>query len=424
MANAAGATPSIPVASKGPPNALIIGGVLFVIIIIAVLMYRSGGAANGSMVVGGMSIGSQGAPPPAPPVNCVVSEWQNQGTCSKICGPGKQTQIRTVLIPESNGGATCPSLTQEIDCNIRTCNPVDCVVSDWSPYTDSTCTSTNKYLTRSRTIITSPQDYGEACPSLKDNGDQCNESNVQAICGFTTSMDTSRCSLDRNGAASGNKSLEYSSTVRGCNKPPVRTPCTMDDVSAYTPSGNAMAGGGQGSGGQGGGGQGSGGQGGGGQGSGGQGASSGTPADVVSSSSTTIPIYTCPQRYTFDGSKPQGSKCVKGQDTTAETATCFIGYTYNASIDMCSKVVYSPAPTPAFTPSPTPAFTPEFTPSPAPAFIPSFTQSPIIPEFIPSSAPAFIPEFTPSPAPIFAPSPSPPDEFGTSGYMAEKYHFI
>ena len=39
-------------------------------------------------------------------------------------------QIRTITTQPSNGGITCPSLTQQINCSGPPC-PVDCVVSNW-----------------------------------------------------------------------------------------------------------------------------------------------------------------------------------------------------------------------------------------------------------------------------------------------------
>ena len=112
---------------------------------------------------------SNGPAPTGPPVNCVVSDWSNSGSCSKFCGPGKQTQRRTVITPAANGGTACPSLRQEIDCNLRPCQNVDCAVSAWSPYSTTQCTSTRQDKTQTRTVITPSVDYGTPCPSLTES---------------------------------------------------------------------------------------------------------------------------------------------------------------------------------------------------------------------------------------------------------------
>lgn len=108
------------------------------------------------------------APSPAA-VNCVVSNWVNQGTCSKFCGPGTQTQTRTVRTPASNGGTVCPALTQTVPCNLRDCHNVNCAVSNWAAFDASGCTSTTKSKTRTRTVSTAKVDYGTNCPALSES---------------------------------------------------------------------------------------------------------------------------------------------------------------------------------------------------------------------------------------------------------------
>jgi len=58
------------------------------------------------------------------PVNCVVSDWTDSGSCSvTLCGAtgGTKTQTRTVTTPAANGGTACPALTQTVPCNGPTC---------------------------------------------------------------------------------------------------------------------------------------------------------------------------------------------------------------------------------------------------------------------------------------------------------------
>ncbi len=57
----------------------------------------------------------QAAPPPQPvPLDCVVSAWSAWGTCDPTTLT--QTRTRTILTPPQNGGAACPVLTETQAC--------------------------------------------------------------------------------------------------------------------------------------------------------------------------------------------------------------------------------------------------------------------------------------------------------------------
>lgn len=52
------------------------------------------------------------------PVDCVVSEWSEWSECIE----GSQTRTRTVITPASNGGVACPSLIETQECIVVQCN--------------------------------------------------------------------------------------------------------------------------------------------------------------------------------------------------------------------------------------------------------------------------------------------------------------
>ena len=57
-----------------------------------------------------------------PPVDCEVSKWSPFSSCTRICGGGIQTQTRTIIQKESNGGIACPTdLLKTQPCNTQTC---------------------------------------------------------------------------------------------------------------------------------------------------------------------------------------------------------------------------------------------------------------------------------------------------------------
>jgi Spondin-like TSP1 domain len=118
---------------------------------------------------------------PPVPVNCVVSSWSEWSVCDQTCGGGTQTRTRTVITPASNEGTPCPILSESRPCNTQVCPPVNCVVSAWSAF--DTCSSTcgGGTQTQTRTIITPASNGGTSCPVLS----QSQTCNTQ-VCTFTT----------------------------------------------------------------------------------------------------------------------------------------------------------------------------------------------------------------------------------------------
>ncbi len=133
--------------------------------------------------------GTAGSPPA--PVDCVVSAWSSFSSCSAACGGGTQTRTRTVITPAANGGAACPVLEESQACNGFPC-PVDCVVSDWSEWGTCSATCGGGTQTRTRTVIT-PAAYGGApCPAMSDY-QSCNTQACENPGYVPTSKDSLKC---------------------------------------------------------------------------------------------------------------------------------------------------------------------------------------------------------------------------------------
>jgi hypothetical protein len=127
------------------------------------------------------------------PVDCKVSSWHEDGTCSTSCGRGFQAVTRAVTTPAAHGGVACPALQSRIVCGQQFDSetgdfaktgkvrcPRDCAVSEWGDW--STCSELpsrsgggsircGKSIQR-RDVTSLPEYGGAACPN-KEKSQQC-----------------------------------------------------------------------------------------------------------------------------------------------------------------------------------------------------------------------------------------------------------
>jgi hypothetical protein len=92
-------------------------------------------------------------------VDCVLSDWSEWSECED----GTQTRTRTVITAPENGGNACGVLSESRAC-VTPPTPIDCVVSEWSEW--GPCV--NGSQERTRTVITSPANGGLSCPVLSE----------------------------------------------------------------------------------------------------------------------------------------------------------------------------------------------------------------------------------------------------------------
>jgi len=108
------------------------------------------------------------------PVNCSWSQWGALSACTKSCGGGTNSRVRTVLIAAANGGQQC-NLTDDIligSCNETGC-PVDCQWSAWSDYDTCTVTCGGGTQQATRTVTVASQNGGAACGSISTQNQTC-----------------------------------------------------------------------------------------------------------------------------------------------------------------------------------------------------------------------------------------------------------
>lgn len=86
------------------------------------------------------------------PVPCTYGEWSAWSSCPVTCGGGTQTASRSVVAVARYGGVCNPSVdgvtTQT--CNTNCC-PVDCLVTQWSTWTECSASCAGGTQTHSRT---------------------------------------------------------------------------------------------------------------------------------------------------------------------------------------------------------------------------------------------------------------------------------
>lgn len=106
------------------------------------------------------------------PIDCIVSDWFTDSTCSKSCGGGVRMQARKVITPPSHNGKSCPALTQVISCNTDVC-PVDCIVGPFKLASDCSKTCGTGIRTFGRAVLQYPSGTGQPCPALTQE-ETCN----------------------------------------------------------------------------------------------------------------------------------------------------------------------------------------------------------------------------------------------------------
>jgi hypothetical protein len=66
-------------------------------------------------------------------VDCVVSNWVPFSPCAGTCGSSVKTRTRTILVHWAQGGLMCPSLHDSSPCKHSKPCPIDCTVTEWAP---------------------------------------------------------------------------------------------------------------------------------------------------------------------------------------------------------------------------------------------------------------------------------------------------
>lgn len=93
-------------------------------------------------------------------IPCMLSPWSDWSECSVTCGRGLRTRQR--MLKSDPAGCT-EELEQTEKCMLPEC-PVDCMVSEWSEWSECNKSCGKGHTIRTRMIKLEPQFGGNACP--------------------------------------------------------------------------------------------------------------------------------------------------------------------------------------------------------------------------------------------------------------------
>jgi len=126
------------------------------------------------------------------PIDCKVGTWRGWAKCTKSCGGGFQIRSRKIITDSKFNGAQCPSLKEQRQCNWHPC-PIDCITSDWTPFTACTASCGKGTKSRSRHVTRVAQFKGKAC-ALLTNSAPCDAGPCPVHCKVTNWSGFSGCS--------------------------------------------------------------------------------------------------------------------------------------------------------------------------------------------------------------------------------------
>ncbi|XP_043084299.1 spondin-1b isoform X2 [Puntigrus tetrazona] len=95
-------------------------------------------------------------------VVCMLSPWSDWGDCSVTCGVGMRSRQRMLKTPVEP--SLCPDELEQVEtCMFPQC-PTDCMLSEWSAWSDCNKSCGKGHMIRSRMVKLEPQFGGVPCP--------------------------------------------------------------------------------------------------------------------------------------------------------------------------------------------------------------------------------------------------------------------
>ena len=126
--------------------------------------------------------------------DCVMSEWSAWSQCSADCGEGRRARTRSILTPAKNGGISCGPAEEWEACNDRPCAQ-DCVMAEWSQWSQCSADCGEGRRARTRFTIAPAKNGGIACGPAEE-WEACNDRPCQQDCVMGSWSSWSQCSAD------------------------------------------------------------------------------------------------------------------------------------------------------------------------------------------------------------------------------------
>lgn len=98
------------------------------------------------------------------PVDGMMGKWKSWSDCTRPCGGGTRVRKRDVKVQAQHGGAPIGETIQEEVCNTFSCD-ADCILSEWTPWTNCSKMCNGGHLTRMRNVVQGPIGAG-GCPTI------------------------------------------------------------------------------------------------------------------------------------------------------------------------------------------------------------------------------------------------------------------